>query len=230
MKCHQHPEREAVGVCSTCGNGVCAECRREFAGAVRCPVHATSTSLAASTGSEKSGFWTVVLSFLPGLGHIYLGAYQRGIVIGLIFAALCALNARDMGGMEPFSGLATAFVWFFGIIDAMRIRRAINTGASVELASSPGILTPAIPKKSSRAASLTWGIILTGIGVLWLADKYFELDRFLDFVHDNIGLVFLAVGVILIISYSRSRARQKEQQLSLTTPAPPANSGSSGQQ
>ena len=47
MKCHLHPDRDAVGYCTSCGQGVCSECRREVLGTIRCPAHATAVSPAA---------------------------------------------------------------------------------------------------------------------------------------------------------------------------------------
>ena len=221
MKCHLHPDREAAGSCSVCGAGVCSECRRELAGTVRCPAHAAAAALPV-VRREKSGFWSVVFSFLPGLGHIYLGAYQRGLVVFLAFAGLVTINSHGAGALEPLFGVATAFVWFFALFDAYRICRAINSGTAQEAALGAGLLAPAIPAPSARTASLTWGIILCGIGGLFLADKYMDLEKFFDFLGDNIGFVFIGLGVILLAAYARRRSKEREKaELALT-----ASSGS----
>jgi hypothetical protein len=214
MKCHLHPDRDAVGYCVSCGQGVCAECKREVAGTIRCPAHVASVPPPVALRREKSRFATVVFSFLPGLGHIYLGAYQRGFGLMLIFAVLVTINSRGAGGLEPLFGVLTAFVWFFGIFDALRICRAINEGGA-----DPGVagaLAPAIPKASSRAGSLTWGVILIGIGGLIVADRYVQLDRFFDFVGDNIGFIFIALGVLLLGAYARRRGKEKDRALEAT--------------
>ncbi|MFC2004750.1 hypothetical protein ACFLUY_00835 [Chloroflexota bacterium] len=36
MKCFQHPEKEAIGVCQTCGKGVCRDCYLEDGGVLYC--------------------------------------------------------------------------------------------------------------------------------------------------------------------------------------------------
>ncbi|MGH9444105.1 MAG: RING finger protein [Thermoanaerobaculia bacterium] len=225
MKCHLHPDRDAVGYCTTCGNGVCAECRREVLGTIRCPAHAT-TAVPLVSRHEKSKFWTVVFSFFPGIGHIYLGAYQRGIGIALIFALLVTMDSRAIGGLEPIFGIATAFIWFFGVFDALRICRAINEGSVAGTVSAAGVMAPIIPRKSMRAGTLTWGVILFGIGCLILADRYLDLDRFFEWVGDNIGFIFLGLGAVLLIAYARRRGQEKDRELEGSSPlsAAPADS------
>lgn len=225
MKCHLHPDRDAVGYCVSCGQGVCAECRREVLGTIRCPAHATAAAVVpAHPRHEKSRFATVICSFLPGLGHIYLGAYQRGFALMMTFAVLVTINARGAGGLEPLFGVLTAFVWFFGIFDALRICRAINDGAAESAITGP--FAPGIPKASSRAASLTWGIILVGIGGLIVANRYVDLDRFFDFLGDNIGFIFIALGVVLLAAYARRRRREKDRELSVPASAADTSSPS----
>jgi len=36
MKCFYHPERDAVGVCKSCGKGLCGECAAEVGGKLAC--------------------------------------------------------------------------------------------------------------------------------------------------------------------------------------------------
>jgi hypothetical protein len=176
---------------------------------------------------EKSTGLTILFSFLPGLGHVYLGAYRRGIGIGAIFALLVTLNSRGIGGLEPLFGVATAFLWFFGIFDAVRICKAINAGTETEA----GILAPGIPKPSARAATLTWGIILMGVGGLIVANEYLDIERFFDFIHDKIGFIFIGLGFVLLAAYARRRSRERDLELAPApepvrmvppeTPAPP---------
>src|SRR5262245_19408843 len=93
------------------------------------------------------------LSCFPGLGHIYLGLYQRGFIIGGAFVLLIALTSHGHGG--EFFGPLIAFIWFFGIIDAVRQAKAINRGqiAESDFAGSEAVV------KSSGAGSLLWGVI-----------------------------------------------------------------------
>ena len=36
MRCFTHPEAEAVGICMSCGKGLCAECAEEYEGSLYC--------------------------------------------------------------------------------------------------------------------------------------------------------------------------------------------------
>src|SRR5262245_42711269 len=101
------------------------------------------------------------LSIFPGIGHLYLGLYQRAFMIGGAFALLIALCSHGRGG--EFFGPLIGFVWFFGIIDAVRQAKAINRGQIAE-SNFAGSQTV---KMSSGTAALTWGVILVGFGTLW---------------------------------------------------------------
>src|SRR5262245_2547885 len=116
------------------------------------------------------------LSIFPGIGHLYLGLYQRAFMIGGAFALLIALCSNGHGG--EFFGPLIGFVWFFGIIDAIRQAKAINRG---QIAESNFAGSQPVIKMSSGTAALTWGVILVGFGTLWLIDRYFEIDwSFMD--------------------------------------------------
>jgi len=225
MKCHLHPDRDAVGYCVACGKGVCAECRREVAGTIRCPEHATTIAAPLMPRQEKSSFLAGLFSFLPGLGHIYLGAYSRGLFIGLMFALLIGVESHGAGGFEPLFGIGIAFVWFFGLFDALRICNAINSGAAIDSFAGGAISAPMIPKPRSRAGNLTWGVILVGLGGLMVADRYVDLDRFFDFVGDNIGFIFILLGILLIAGYMRRESHKKAEAEAAAHPTESSESG-----
>jgi hypothetical protein len=147
------------------------------------------------------------LSCFPGLGHIYLGLYQRGFIIGGAFVLLIALTSRGHGG--EFFGPLIAFIWFFGIIDAVRQAKAINRGQIAE--SGFAGTDSAIVKTSSGAGALAWGVILVGLGSLWLIDRYFEIDwSFMD--EWGAPAAFILLGLILIVGHIRKRRRENESQ------------------
>src|SRR5262245_20207390 len=70
------------------------------------------------------------LSIFPGLGHLYLGLYQRAFAVGGAFILMIALTSHGSGG--EFFGPLIAFIWFFRIIDAVRQAKAINRGQLAE--------------------------------------------------------------------------------------------------
>src|ERR1700681_1264696 len=53
------------------------------------------------------------LSIFPGLGHLYLGLYQRAFAFAGAFCLLIFFNSH--GRIAVLSGPATAFLWFFAI-------------------------------------------------------------------------------------------------------------------
>jgi hypothetical protein len=143
------------------------------------------------------------LSIFPGLGHLYLGLYQRAFAIGGAFILLIAFTSHGRGG--EFFGPLIAFIWFFGVIDAVRQAKAINRG---QLAES-GFAAAGQLKAAAGTGALTWGIILVGMGLLWLIDRYFEIDW--SFMEEWGGpAAFILLGLILIVSHVRKRRRENE--------------------
>jgi hypothetical protein len=153
---------------------------------------------------RKSGFLAGLLSFfVPGLGHLYLGAYQRALYI---FGGLALAIVLVSTGAWPF-GFGIAFVWFFGIVDSVRLARAINLGIATEgeAAWEAHVKRAAM----SSTASLTWGVILIGLGVLWLVDKYTNIDW--SFMHEwGWAACFILFGLILVATHIRRKRRENE--------------------
>jgi hypothetical protein len=150
------------------------------------------------------------LSVFPGLGHLYLGLYQRGFAIGGAFVLLIAMTSHGRG--EHFFGPLMAFLWFFGIIDAVRQAKAINRG---QIAGSGFAgAGEAQVKAPTGAGALAWGVILVGLGSLWLIDRYFEIDwSFMD--EWGAPVAFIALGVILIVGHIRKRRREHDAQIGM---------------
>ncbi len=144
------------------------------------------------------------LSMFPGLGHLYLGLYQRAFAFGgaFIFSISMASHRGE------FFGPLIAFIWFFAIIDAVRQAKAINRGYAIE---SGFASAPALRKAGEGTGALTWGVILVGMGTLWLADRYLDLERFWDVVGDWGGpAAIILLGLILIVSHVRKKRRENE--------------------
>lgn len=139
------------------------------------------------------------LSVFPGLGHLYLGLYQRAFAFAGAFCLLIFFNSH--GRIAVLSGPATAFLWFFAIIDAVRQAKAINRG----FVSESGFATEAnIRKASEGTGSLTWGVILVGLGSLWIIDRYVDVDwSFMEEWGGPVALILL--GLILVISHVRRK-------------------------
>jgi len=150
---------------------------------------------------KKSPVLAGFLSMFPGLGHVYLGLYQRAFVIGGAFIFGIALTSHGRGG--EFFGPLLGFLWFFAIIDAVRQAKAINRG---QLAEAGFAGNEQLRRAAQGTASLTWGVVLVGLGALWLADKYLSLDAFWDWIGEWGGpAAIILLGLILITSHVRRK-------------------------
>lgn len=148
------------------------------------------------------------LSMFPGLGHLYLGLYQRAFAVGGAFILGIALTSHGSGG--EFFGPLIAFVWFFAIIDAVRQAKAINRGQLAEA----GFAGESQLKVAAGTGGLTWGVILVGLGSLWIIDRYFEIDW--SFMSEWGGpAAFILLGVILIVGHIRKRRRENDAQIGM---------------
>jgi hypothetical protein len=144
------------------------------------------------------------LSFFPGLGHLYLGLYQRAFAFAGAFVILIGLTHHGRGA--PFLGPLIAFVWFFGIIDAVRQAKAINRGYVSE---GDFAAEARLRKASEGTGSLTWGVILVGLGALWLVDRYVDIDwSFMENWGGPAALILL--GLVLVISHVRRKRTEHE--------------------
>ena len=152
---------------------------------------------------RKSAGLAGFLSMFPGLGHLYLGLYQRAFAIGGAFILAIAFTSHGRAG--EFFGPVIAFIWFFAIIDAVRQAKAINRGQLAE----QGFAGEHQLKAAAGTGGLTWGVILVGLGSLWLIDRYVDIDW--SFMEEWGGpAAFILLGVILIASHIRKRRRENE--------------------
>ena len=65
---------------------------------------------------KKSKFATVILSAVPGLGHMYLGWQQRGLQFMLTFFLMIFLMDQS-GGLSLFTFLLPV-IWFYSLYEA----------------------------------------------------------------------------------------------------------------
>ena len=157
---------------------------------------------------RKSPVLAAFLSCFPGVGHVYLGLYQRAFAIGGAFILAIAMTSH--GGPGEFLGPLIAFIWFFGVIDAVRQARAINRGQLAEA----GFAGEQQIKAAAGTGGLTWGVILVGLGSLWLIDRYLEIDW--SFMETWGGpAAFILLGLILIVSHVRKRRAENDAQVGM---------------
>lgn len=147
---------------------------------------------------RKSPGLAVVLSFLPGLGHLYLGLYQRGIAFFFAFAASIFL------AQNADAGIFIPFVWFFGLIDAYRQAQFVNLGYAPEPYPSPAA------QRAARKSNLGLGVFLLVIGLVLLYNQFYPIDFY--FLRDWWPAIIVVAGVYFIAKYYADQARRKREE------------------
>lgn len=142
---------------------------------------------------------SVILALFPGLGHIYNGLYQRGIVLFLL-----AVGSIYLATEEGVMGMVVAFVWLFNIIDAYRQASLIERGFATDL----GLQDAPKPPANGQLGLLA-GAGLFVIGFLALLDYTFGYD--IDRVWEFWPLGLLAAGAWLMIGAYRQWLRNRDE-------------------
>lgn len=123
MKCVNHPENDAVGVCIGCGKNICEICKVSFRGETYCKQCIVEKSSSCAK-TKKSPILATVLSFtIGGLGQVYNGQVGKGILI--FFTSWLIMP------------------WIYGIIDAYRTANKINEGI-ITIPQRPGCVIATI--------------------------------------------------------------------------------------
>jgi hypothetical protein len=153
-------------------------------------------SEAAPPLSRKNPALASLLSIFPGVGHVYNGLYMRGITFFLVVACLFTIMVR---GRDMF-WMPVAFFWLFNISDAHRQATLINFCYAQDL----GLLDlPKTPRAGQ--GGLVAGVLLSLVGLVAVADRYFEIR--LDWIFDLWPFALVAIGIWLIVASFRDRRR-----------------------
>lgn len=151
---------------------------------------------------RKSLFLTILLSFMPGLGHAYVGYHQRGFVHFLIFfSTVSIVSSGELDNLMPLFGSFIPFFWFFNQIDA--VRRATFYNLALE-----GVENMPVPDElttPSLGGSYVGGVALLVGGVMALSNTLFNLP--LEWLEDWWPMAPIAFGAYLVY-----RAKQDEAQ------------------
>ncbi|MDO3409660.1 hypothetical protein QWJ34_07780 [Saccharibacillus sp. CPCC 101409] len=89
----------------------------------------------AESFSDSERFYTVILSFVPGLGHLYMGLLQRGVsflvaFFGLATALVFLTGITHNHAFLLFMGVLP-IVWIYGMFDAVQLAERKSRGEKV---------------------------------------------------------------------------------------------------
>lgn len=228
MRCYKHSERDGVYTCSHCGEWMCEDCAVEVKGRVICkncvaamaekaeggsrgcgphPRHHHHYYEGHSCGSKShSGVLLFFLSFLPGLGHMYLGLIKRGLAVMSVFFGtifmLTLCDYLDFSMLSLLLGLSIPIIFFTSFFDGFRLLRLENSGET--LRDTADDLLAFIKKYravllGSFGAMLVWSLVNNVLG--WM----FGFGRFSSLTGSRSAMMFMAVLVIGVGIYFLTR-------------------------
>jgi hypothetical protein len=154
---------------------------------------------------RKSPILASILSFMPGLGQIYVGYYRLGFIHILVVGSCVALlNEMTGDGPAPMLGFFLAFFWMYNIIDAGRraalYNLALEGGQAIDL---PG----AVPEPKMGGA-LFAGLLLIIAGIIFLTNTLFGLS--LDWIEQWWPIAPIGIGIYLVVRWMMDRAEKQE--------------------
>lgn len=127
MNCAYHMDRPVQGICSKCGRPICDDCTLEINGQVYCkPCMEVQVKRPARDVTGSTRFF---LSIFPGLGHLYMGLFQRGFQMLVAFIGGWFVLAFLF---EPLLGFFIPAMVFFSIFDAREAYIRQAQGLEVE--------------------------------------------------------------------------------------------------
>lgn len=108
MNCVNHPEKDSIGMCVSCGKYICEACEVKSRGESFCK-DCISKKACGEKEQGKSSSLAALLSFImPGLGQIYNGQIGKGLLIFITGWLILP--------------------WIYGIYDAYQTAEKINSG------------------------------------------------------------------------------------------------------
>ena len=130
--------------------------------------------------SPAAAFW---LSLLPGVGHLYLGQFTKGLVFPLVLAGIINAIDRGAGGL----GILIPVFWIAVMLDAHRSAQELN------VAIDRGVLPPV---GMNYQLGKWWGWVLIVLGVLFTLTNFNWIN--LDWVFNLWPLGLIAVGIYVL--------------------------------
>lgn len=158
--------------------------------------------------NKKSKFLTFILSFIPGLGHIYLGLLQRGLVF-ILATAFAVLGGTFFSMLHIFYGpipfVALPFIWLAALVDSLvladRINRKVAEAkvAGIDCSQTWSIMEEELKNQNSKILALTFSII-PGAGHMYTGQMEKGIQLMVGFFLTLYLSDFLQVSLLLMIA------------------------------
>lgn len=144
---------------------------------------------------QKSKALTFFLSFLPGLGHYYLGQMNRGLQIMIMFFGSIFLSSFI--GLDLATPYIATIIWFYSLFDSLQQHRNIQEKQEV--------IDPTLfswEKIKFKRNWIGWILIFLGvymflerIGYQFLDGNYFLIQTLKTII---IAVIFIGFGIYLL--------------------------------
>jgi TM2 domain-containing membrane protein YozV len=122
LRCSYHQDREAIGTCTRCDRGICDECNIPVNGRYVCK-NCIGSMVSHGQPCRKEPLLALILSFLlPGLGQIYNGDTNNGMML-IVGTVASWLMTSVCIGFFLFVG-----IWAYAMYDAYTRAEKINRG------------------------------------------------------------------------------------------------------
>lgn len=207
MKCFYHPAVDSTQGCRTCGRWLCVNCAHSIKGGFYCQdCLVKGAELSALAGNAavtgESPGRAALFAAVPGMGAVYNREYAKGLIHFSIFAVLCLMADR---GPEIFGFAAVAF-WVYQMLDAYR---------SAQARLRRRLARPDQADEEEQINAPVWGIVLLGVGVLFLVDNLVPIDVF-RFVDRLWPVALIGLGIYLIFGI-KNKSNTRTEAVSRST-------------
>lgn len=210
MECKNHAGIEADYICRVCGKPVCFRCAVEIGQNFYCKecleqkVENLAINQPVYHRPRKSKLLAFFLGIIPGVGHMYLGLINKGLVImSTLFAALfLAILFSSEPSMSWFPGffIPTLSIGFvsYSIFDSLDIADRMNSDDTCYNDS----MEFAIIKRKLGEKKKLLGWVLVALGVVVVCNifiGYIE-DIIRTLLGINLSLTNLLLALVLMVS------------------------------
>lgn len=203
MYCSYHPVATAAVQCSHCGRPLCPSCDHRIKGYAYCqdcivqgvarlsqPFYSHGPASSTLTiGKPKTA---ALFSMIPGLGAVYNRQNVKALVQFIVTFGL--FQMAGITGL-PFFGFGGMIFWLYTIFDSYRTAEALRSGH--DLSHQEEHL-----KKLLRENTTSWGILLIGLGAIFLLSNL-DLFNFPTVVQRIWPLLFVLLGFYFLRDSSK---------------------------